>query len=522
MKGLDRHLARHEMPLVFNAFFGRFGRLTPIQSDGMSSVLAGRDTVLVAPAASGKTEAAIAPLCERLLRDRHDRGVGILYVVPTRGLANDLEYRLKEPAASLSLVVVVRTSDHPVPIRDRLDILITTPESFDSLLCRNERAFRTVRAVVIDEAHELDRNTRGDQLSILMRRLFAITTPSRPQCVAMSATPFDPEGLARRLFGANAIVIEAGLSRPVSLSFYDDLVTAVRELRREGLEKALVFCNSRRRVESAAAEISSVWPKERVMVHHGSLSRRERLDVERAFRWYETAILVCTETLEVGVDIGDVDAVVLVGAPPSASSFWQRVGRGCRRKGQLLAFCVAEDALDREMVQQYAARDQSLPVTPHRADLSVAVQQIFSILYSKPNGVRRSLLLNLLEPLGTRAELEEICAHLVKEGFIAPGSADRLFATSRLMDMGERGRIHSNIPDTRTVKVRDYLTGREIGEVFWDNDQTAVVLGGKKWRKVGFNGSILNVTPCSDGGEATFSPRTNKGAFSRYLPKTFR
>ncbi|HOU52841.1 MAG TPA: helicase-related protein [Myxococcota bacterium] len=130
----------------------------------------------------------------------------------------------------------------------------------------------------------------------------------------------------------------------MQIVYAGDPVAATRLMREHGLAKAIGFCNSRRRVEDLARGLAAMpaWPPERVMVHHASLSRREREDAERAFRRFEAGLLVCTTALEQGVDIGDVDAVVLVGASDSVASFQQCVGRSCRRASGLLAICVPD------------------------------------------------------------------------------------------------------------------------------------------------------------------------------------
>lgn len=545
----DRNEARTAMPRAFAAFLGAYPRITPIQAAAFPVLASGRDAVLVAPAASGKTEAALVPLCERLLHLPSRAGAGILYVVPTRALANDIEVRCRGPAASLRLDLVIRTGDRPTAVADRdVGVLVTTPESFDSLLCRAPRLFSALGAAVVDEAHLMDGTYRGDQLRILFRRLLR-GLKRRPQLVAMSATIADPAAVGRRLFDADAVVVRAGADRPVRIDSAPDAPSAIRALRAAGVTKALVFCNSRRRVEEVSFAIAAagIWPRERVMVHHASLPRREREDVERAFRRWEAGILVATTTLELGVDIGDVDAVVLVGAPETSAAFRQRVGRGCRRKAGMVAICVPEDDADREAFDgiRAALDGGDLPPMPYVPDLSVAVQQAFSTLFGAPRGLRRADLLALLAPLGTRGDLSGILDHLVSEGHLESASGDRLVASTAVMDMGERGRIHGNIPDGRTVKVVDSATGRVVGEVSAAGlgaragaaDDGTLALGGRSWRVTGSSGGTGpgafgrgadHIRVSSAGGVGApgvaplFARRAEVGAFHRYLPERLR
>ena len=239
MTAIDRNGAMTALPRTFHAFLGMFPRLTAIQAHAIPQVLTGEDCVLVAPAASGKTEAALAPLCERLLREPSPGGVRLLYVVPTRALANDTETRVRGPAGTLGLVATVRTGDRPVALAARrTDLLITTPESMDSMLCRQADVFKNVRAVVVDEAHQVDGTARGDQLRVLLRRLSAWHAKPRPQHVAMTATVADPEAMGVRLFGREVPVVRAGLDRPVQVSWADDPPAAARAIRAAGDRKS--------------------------------------------------------------------------------------------------------------------------------------------------------------------------------------------------------------------------------------------------------------------------------------------
>ena len=524
----DRPAARAAMPHAFHAFLGPFGKLTAIQAEGMPAVLSGVNVVLVAPAASGKTETALAPLCERLVRDRPLGGAGILYIVPTRALANDIEVRATHPAKALGLDLVVRTGDRPAALKTRADVLVTTPESFDSLLCRRPELFDGLRAVVVDEAHLLDGTSRGDQMAVLLRRLRARLKPRAPQIIAMSATVADPAGLGLRLCGTPPLVVRAGALRPTRIQMADDVEGAVRWMRGQDLSKALVFCNTRRRVETVAEALAraGAWPPERVMVHHGSLSRREREDVEKAFHWWEAGLLVCTTTLEIGIDVGDVDAVVMVGAPESVAAFQQRVGRGCRRRAGMVAVCVPLDDGDRRAFDAIAQDLETgrMPATGRPPDLSVAVQQVFSILYASPRGVTRREMVTLLSPLGAPSVIGAILDHLVAEEHIETGNGGRLVATTWLMDFGERGRIHSNIADTRSVSVIDSATGRAIGQVSLVGENGQVTLGGRSWRVVGSGRegvSVVQGGPPSDGG-THFASHGSAGAFTKYLPGNMR
>ena len=528
----DRVGAHNAMPLSFPAFLGRFGALTAIQSAAMPVLLSGDDALIIAPAASGKTEAVMAPLCQRLSQDRPEAGrVGILYIVPTRALANDIEIRIHEPLSSMRMSIQVRTGDHPRPVGDRrLDVLVTTPESFDSLMCRVPAAFQDLRALVVDEAHLVDNTARGDQLRILLRRVLMKKTSRRPQLVAMSATVGDPEGLAGRLFGGVDQIIADTNARQMDAVVVESLNEALASLRADGLTKAIIFCNTRRRTEQTAAEAVKIgpWPAERIMVHHASLPRREREDVEKAFRYWETGLMICTSTMELGVDIGDVDAVVLADPPDSVASLQQRVGRGCRRRSGMRAVFVAGDPASRSAVSGLMADVDArhIPVTDYEPDISVIVQQTFSLLFEHARGLPRRAIKRLLEVLADGQTIDLVLDHLRGEGFLEEGASEILRASPKLMDMGAAGRIHSNIADAGTVKVVDSGTGRVVGMLSRGTvEGRSVTIGGRSWMVTSSASGAVSVkaSAASDHESGTFFGGSGgNGAFFRYLPPELR
>src|SRR5215210_1481808 len=212
------------------ALLARFGHLTEVQARALAPLLAGRNCVLSAPTASGKTEAALAPMLERDLRQRSKENsrrtvkhtkttrLRVLYVVPTRALSRDMARRLDGPLRKLAISMAVKTGDEPALNWLRPpEFLITTPESLDSLLANRPRLLCDVRAVVLDELHLYDDTPRGDQLRILLNRLRRIRTyacsrgdaaTDEVQFCALSATMQDAVRLASRYF-VNPVLIES-------------------------------------------------------------------------------------------------------------------------------------------------------------------------------------------------------------------------------------------------------------------------------------------------------------------------
>ena len=484
----------------------------------------GKNAVGVSPPASGKTEAALGPMVERVLTIGV-RPLSILYVAPTRALINDIEKRIKGPLESVGLSLSVRTGDRPELRTTRPEnVLLTTPESLDSLLCRYPRIWKDTRAVILDEIHLLDNTYRGDQLRILLRRLEKWHTEKSPQYCALSSTISQPENLAGRYF-ESATVVRAGTTREILLHLFPDMEMVIQFLRQNKYHKALIFCNSRKNVEELALRLKTLWPRDRVLVHHGSLSRKERESVEEAMRTWQWGLCVCTMTMELGIDIGNIDAVVLYGPPHTPSAFIQRVGRGGRRGNGMLAIgCYRNRDDERLQFEVYSQMAQKGLVEriQYAADISVCVQQVFSLLYAMPGGLRWDDMRDMLSPLCEADTFKAILVHLADIGFVEE-SLGRSRATTKLMDMAYRGFIHSNIPQVQDFRIIDADTERVIGELLIEAAVGShFVLSGKVWQILQVQAKqraliVRQIGPLDS--TAHFTRRYSCGAFSRYLPK---
>src|SRR5262249_20176871 len=204
---------KDRLPCAWDALFARFGAFTEIQSQAIEPLLEGRNCVLVSATASGKTEAALAPLLERHKQSspsKSPKKLSILYIVPTRALARDLARRLQLPLEKLAVRMQVKTGDEPTLNSNRPpELLLTTPESFDSLLANRPRMAKDIGAVVIDELHIFDGSVRGDQLRILLNRQRRIKryafergeiARNELQFCALSATIRNPSEAGSRYF----------------------------------------------------------------------------------------------------------------------------------------------------------------------------------------------------------------------------------------------------------------------------------------------------------------------------------
>ena len=535
---LETHRAlRCRLTHVWNAFFARFGTLRPIQLAAIEPILNSHNVLVTAPTAGGKTEAVAAPVCERLVSERW-QGLSVLLITPTRALVNDLYERLLVPCQELGVRLGRKTADHAVSHDFREQFLITTPESAESLLTFRRESLSSLRAVIMDEIHLLDGTPRGDQLRLLLQRLQRYLAyvrrddPSGLQRIALSATVADPRRVADLYAGTEAKLITVAGQRAIDarvvLSADDDEQRARAAVQAaasfDDVRKVLVFVNSRRQVD-VGAQYFQQGPFERIPVygHHGSLSKSQRETVEARFRTDARAICVATMTLEIGIDIGDVDLVVCIDPPYSLSSFLQRIGRGCRRlQGRTRVVCVARDRASQllleGMIQQAGAGIPAGPTAPFQR--SVLIQQVLAYLRQVPKyrRTRRQFVESFcsgVAPKISESMLDDVLRDMESTNLLALHNGVYSPAGEG-MGFIESSRIFNNIgsapPQTALV---DADTGKTVAYVLDIDGAEGVRVAGQSFERVG------DVTQGRQlvrrGGEHSSGPRY----FSRSLPYAF-
>ncbi len=477
---------------TYDVLLARHGSPNAVQLGSVEPLLAGRDLLLCAPTASGKTEAYLAPLCELYCIPRDRDEPALLLVSPTRALANDLYRRVAEPMQRLGIPCGRWTGDHHD--KNRMQVLtILTPESLDSRLARSRHALASVRAVVLDELHVLDGTARGDQLRLLMARL---RHGQRVQVVAASATVPDPESMAGRYLESPEIIrIESRrkiLARTVVAPGPADLRRELLLELRRGFRKVLAFANSREEVELRVRELKGSPPfGAAVLAHHGSLARSHRLQVEERFLKLPMAICISTSTMELGIDIGDVDMVLLLGPPPSVASLLQRAGRGGRRRGHSPVLAVARDQLQRLMFQVMlkACSKGDYLEQPYHFKPGVLIQQAISLLHENPMGwvgprALRARLSPDLQEAWSEEALHGLLAHAAGNGWLHRAGSARWVAGEKTELHWNRGRLHANLPQRSGVEVRDFMTGDPIGTVANVDDDLGLSGSGRKVLRV--------------------------------------
>ena len=514
---------------TFDAFLSRFGRLTAIQELALEPLLSGENCVLAAATASGKTEAALAPILERFQQRRFKTNsqkqtatVKFLYLVPTRALARDIARRIEQPLKKMAIGWAVKTGDEPAlkPTRPP-EFLITTPESLDSLLANRPKMLRDVSAVVLDELHLYDNTPRGDQLRILLNRLrrlreYAFTkgdaATAEVQFCALSATMHNPASIAAKYF-ANPVLIQTDGQREIDAKLFEMRgAESLREFfatfKAREVKKVLAFCQKRAECEEWVNLLRGSAPfGDEVLVHHANLSANIRRQAEENFARTGAALCFATSTLELGIDIGDVDLILLVGAPDNLGSFLQRIGRGNRRTRRTRVACFYRTPTEEAVFQVFIraaknsgaetsallASDNGLAFRP-----SVVVQQLCSYLkqtthselnpehafglFITPNG----------EPLIDKHQYEKIVEHLIEKDFFRPAmrGGKQLQAGEIWEKLYEERAIYSNMSGTneRAVVIDD-MTGRRVG--FLDSKLPAgstFLMGGHARRVTSTNG----------------------------------
>jgi ATP-dependent helicase Lhr and Lhr-like helicase len=504
--------ASHLHPAVVHHVVNTLGwqSLRPMQEAAIEPLTTGDDALLVAPTAGGKTEAAAFPLLSAMASGGWS-GLSVLYVCPLKALLNNLEPRLATYLGWLGRRVGLWHGDTAASARSRMladppDLLLTTPESLEAMLVStrvNPRAqFADVRAVVVDEVHAFAGDDRGWHLLAVLER--AQRLAGRPlQRVGLSATVGNPDELLRWLQGSGAghrparvVAPEAGAnSDPPAevildhVGSLDNAAVVLSKLHRG--EKRLAFCESRRQVEDLTIALRARGVT--TFVSHSSLPVDERRRAEAAFADARDCVIVSTSTLELGVDVGDLDRVVQIDAPLTVASFLQRLGRGGRRPGTVrnaLFLSTSQDSL----VQ--AAGVLSLwragwvePVKPPPSPRHILAQQLLALCLQEHRVGDRTWT----EWLPGLAELFDSDRHRIVDWLIDSGHLEREAGMLFVGPEAERryGRRHfmelvsvfTAQPEFRVVSGR-----QEVGTV--DTLTLAakvdgprlIALGGRTWR----------------------------------------
>ncbi|MFE2361115.1 DEAD/DEAH box helicase [Streptomyces virginiae] len=400
-------------PVVLHHIVNTLGwpDLRPLQKAAVHPLMDGEDAILLAPTAGGKTEAATFPLLS-VMREKHWTGTSVLYLAPLKALLNNLVHRVDSYAQWLGRRAVLWHGDTPESVRRRIrtespDFLLTTPESLEAMLISvktdHAHMLGQVRAVVVDEVHAFAGDDRGWHLLAVLERLERLTG-HRIQRIGLSATVGNPNTLLTWLQGASPAgrpgrVVAPGVTLPatsgttsttelprpageVELDYVGSLANAAKVIStlHRG-EKRLVFCDSRKQVEELGAALRA--RDVTVFLSHASLATAERARSEQAFAEARDCVIVSTSTLELGIDVGDLDRVIQIDSPSSVASFLQRIGRTGRRTGTsrncLFLATRPDTLLQAAGLLTLWARGWVEPVTPPPSPRHLVAQQLLAV-----------------------------------------------------------------------------------------------------------------------------------------------
>lgn len=515
----------------------RFPALRPVQEQTIAPVLAGLDAIVLAPTAGGKTEAAAFPVLSRILTERLP-AVSTLYICPLRALLNNQEPRLQRMAEAVGLRVGKWHGD--VPPRERKailaeppDLLLITPESLEVLLIRPGDEGRTllshVRIAVVDEVHAFADDPRGAHLVSVLERLQIRHDGQHIQRIGLSATVGNPEQLGVWLQGSNAksdpvVVAPGGERREPIFQFHagKGIGSAAALVRDLGLgQKRLVFVQSRARSEELARALQAA--KVSTWVHHSSVGRGRREEAELAFENVKGAVLVATSSLELGIDIGDLDHIFQLDAPVTVSSLAQRLGRTGRRPGTRPQMTFVADGAE-ELLLSLALAELFLEgwiedVQPSLRLWTVLVHQIFANLLEQ-GGVTPGQLLGRLRFVPSFAGFEDqeiiaLLGHMLEEGWLEQADGALLLGRRAEKVFGAKNffRLYAVFEAPMTLSVRNgadevgtlqsWFAGQLVGA------QKTFRLAGRSWEAidVDLKRGVVRARPARQGRVPSWTGR---------------
>jgi ATP-dependent helicase Lhr and Lhr-like helicase len=528
-------------PRLQEAIVSRLGwtALRPVQEIAGEAILDGKNAVVLAPTAGGKTEASVFPALANLVESEPD-GVGVVYIAPIKALLNNQEERLGTYAEMVGLRRFVWHGDITDSakrkfVKEPAEILMTTPESLEVMLISSrspvQRLFRDLRLIIIDEVHALAGTDRGAHLMSIIERL-APASRNDIQRVGLSATVGNPDWILGWLKGSSrreGVVVDPPKT-PAKRDLLVGLHESVSELAsvaatRAAGRKSLFFCQSRSLTETVADRMRGRTID--VFVHHSSVSLEERRAAEERFAHGSDACIVCTSTLELGIDVGDLDLVFQANAPSSVSSFLQRMGRTGRRAdatANTTFFCEVGEAvlqavglieLAREgWIENVARQERCWPVLVHQL-LALTLQ--FGAISAERCWKQLSRVpdFRAIE----RAEFDATVDHMTKEGF--------LFESGGLLSMGEEAeraygrknflRLYSVFSSPMLYRVVT-VAGSDLGSLEQDfvdrlvEQMSSFLLGGRAWlvERVSHDDRVVTVRP---------APRGVKPSWGGFVPQ---
>jgi ATP-dependent Lhr-like helicase len=513
-----------------------FATPTEPQRRAIPPLAAGSDGLVIAPTGTGKTETAMLPVFDAI--ESGERfGIAALYVTPLRALNRDMRDRLEWWGERLDLDIDVRHGDTTQYQRgkqaeDPPDVLVTTPETLQAMLTGEKlrRALRDVSHVVVDEVHELAASKRGAQLTVGLERLSHLA--GRFQRVGLSATVGDPAEVGRFLTGGRGCEIieidvgadfdvevrepkvESGDERLASrLMTNADVASHVRAIREivAANDSTLIFVNTRQTAEALGSRFKELELS--IGVHHGSLSKEARIEVEDEFKAGEIDALLCTSSMELGIDVGRIDHVIQYQSPREVARLLQRVGRAGHRSGRTSRGTIIttrpDDTFESLAIARRARAGEVEPVGIHHGSLDTLANQIVGLVMDVGEIEAREAyeILTRAYPFCDLPvdQFKEVARELSNNRVLWLDEEEDELSKSG----GSWQYFYSNlsmIPDEQTYEVQDMASGRQVGTlderfvVDFAHPGEVFIQRGEMWRitEIDREKSRVQVNPIED------------------------
>ncbi len=394
-------------PKLKRAVRKRFKEPTPIQKEVIPEVLEGKNTLIISETGSGKTESALLPVFNRMEKIEH-KPIAVLYITPLKSLNRDLWNRIRWWARELEFDVSVRHGDttqyeRSMQVENPPEMMISTPETLQAILVgkRMREHLKNIKVVVVDEVHELVCSKRGVQMAVALERLRELCQNPKMQIVGLSATVGSPGEVAAFLTGGRQCQIvntvrvkelKIGVEYPKSTrgdairakEMYVGPGIAARLRRMADIMKSrksvLAFSNTRGFTEVLSSRLKVFDPELALDAHHSSLAKQARVETENAFRDGKLKAIVCTSSLELGIDIGSIDYIIQYSSPRQVSKLMQRIGRsGHSLSKESMGSIIAsdsDDCFEATVIARQALEGKVEPTKVYGASLDVLAHQI--------------------------------------------------------------------------------------------------------------------------------------------------
>ncbi|MGC9129698.1 MAG: DEAD/DEAH box helicase [Candidatus Micrarchaeia archaeon] len=545
---------------VYLYFLSKFQGFTEIQKLAIPAVEKGENCLITAPTGTGKTEAAVLPILENMRKMKGD-GIETIYITPLRSLNRDLVKRLEEICKRFEISIGIRHGDttqkeRSLQVKNPPRFLITTPETLQNILITKSfrKSLKNVRYVIVDELHELYHTKRGAQLSIALERLVEIA--GEFQRIGISATVGDLEEASSFLFGKRPynileskakkeVAIEVEMPKAPLLNFkelkekfsldkesiarIERIISLIKEYK-----KSILFVNTRQVAESLGSKIiylSKMYNFGEVAIHHSSLDKEERIRVEESFKKGLIKSIIATSSLELGIDIGDVELVMQYGSPKQATRLLQRVGRSGhgvegRAEGKVIVGSII-DALESGTISRLALEKKLEKNKVEDAPADVLANQIaaISLEYNEIEEERLYNIITRARPFSNMKKevfdrtLKMLDEHRIirrRPGMVLRGSKTLKYFIENI----------SVIPDVSKFVVKNVVTNKIISaldERFVANyvdEGSDFIAKGLPWHVVSIDKGVIYVEPSTsleaaipdwEGEDIPVSPEVAKG-----------